>query len=462
MNKIILKIKTKFSLILIVMIFSSSFTIANTSTEIDIKYFTNLVIGSDAEQQKSLTIISQKWNKEFSANYTVMILESMSFVRNREMYMSLNKLIQNKTGENFAFDSNAWFNWVWSKPFKPHSQYAKFKSDIYQIVDPIFSEYFDNKPKSTIRLDEVRWGGVRQDGIPPLRQPKMVLAPKADYLNDSDIVFGIEINNDVRAYPKRILAWHEMFVDKVGGIQVAGVYCTLCGTVIIYDTKINNKNYNIGTSGFLYRSNKMMYDKKTQSLWSTFSGKPVVGPLVAKDIKLPHRYVVTTTWAEWKKRHPRTQVLSLNTGYKRNYNEGVAYRDYFSTDKLMFTVPKLDSRLKNKDQILGLLFNKSPNKPLAISVKFLAKNPIYHDKIQQQGFVALTDNSGAIRVYEDKGLKFVNWDQNNIVTDKYGIKWKLTESKLTNTSGDILYRLPANRAFWFGWYSAYSHTRLVF
>ncbi|MEW7279017.1 DUF3179 domain-containing (seleno)protein [Aquimarina sp. 2201CG1-2-11] len=89
-----------------------------------------------------------------------------------------------------------------------------------------------------------------QDGVPPLRNPTMIRAENARYLNNTDIVFGISINGDTRAYPKRILAWHEMFTDNVGGIDVAGVYCTLCGTVILYKTEKDGVNYELGTSGF--------------------------------------------------------------------------------------------------------------------------------------------------------------------------------------------------------------------
>ena len=92
---------------------------------------------------------------------------------------------------------------------------------------------------------------------------------------------GISLGDDVRAYPKRILAWHEMFVDTVGGISVAGVYCTLCGTMILYETTRNGVDHELGTSGFLFRSNKLMYDRATQSLWNTLWGKPVIGPLAA-------------------------------------------------------------------------------------------------------------------------------------------------------------------------------------
>ena len=153
-------------------------------------------------------------------------------------------------------------------------------------------------------------------------------------------MFGITINGQARAYPKRILAWHEMALDRVGGIDLTIVYCTLCGTVIPYESVVGSRRLTFGTSGLLYRSNKLMFDEETHSLWSSLEGVPVVGPLVDSGLRLPFRSVVTTTWGEWKRDHPATTVLSLETGYERNYGEGVAYRDYFSTDRLMFEVPE--------------------------------------------------------------------------------------------------------------------------
>ena len=166
----------------------------------------------------------------------------------------------------------------------------------------------------------------------------------------------------------------------------------------MYQTQYDGKHYELGTSGFLYRSNKLMYDHETKSLWSSLTGEPVVGPLVDKGIKLNRRYVVTTTWAEWKRRHPGTTVLSLNTGHQRNYDEGVAYRDYFSSDELMFSVPKLDARLSHKAQVIAL---RVENEQLAISADFLAKNPVYSDKLGEKKILVLTDASGANRVYEN-------------------------------------------------------------
>jgi hypothetical protein len=208
--------------------------------------------------------ISENWEN----GYVPMLIEILSLSEG-ERASRLLELLQNKTGQNIGRDTNRWFSWWWQQEQAQTAGYAAFKSLLYGLIDDRFSLYFSTSRETRIRLDEVRWGGVLQDGIPPLRQPEMLAADEASYLEDDNIVFGIEINGDARAYPKRILAWHEMFVDNIGGTYFAGVYCTLCGAVILYRTNHNGTQHDLGTSGFLYRSNKLMYDKATQSLWNT-------------------------------------------------------------------------------------------------------------------------------------------------------------------------------------------------
>ena len=257
----------------------------------------------------------------------------------------------------------------------------------------------------------------------------------AGYIEDDHIVFGISVNGDARAYPKRILGWHEMFVDTVGGVPVAGVYCTLCGTVILFHTKHEGVHHRLGTSGFLYRSNKLMYDRATQSLWSTMLGTPVVGPLAGKGIVLERGSVVTTTWGEWRRRHPGTRVLSLVTGHLRDYAEGAAYRDYFATDELMFPVPVLDTRLKNKDEVFTVLLARHPEAPLAISAEFLAATPVHHDAIEGTALVVLTDPSGANRAYASEDVTFTRYDGDRSVEDGSGMIWTMDEHALTAEDG---------------------------
>ena len=188
----------------------------------------------------------------------------------------------------------------------------------------------------------------------------------------------------------------------------------------------------------------------------------MVGPLVGRGIELERMSVVTTTWDAWRQRHPDTLVLSLDTGHRRDYAEGAAYREYFATDELMFNVPALDRRLKNKDEVLGLLVTGNDSTPLALASSFLQQNPVYHDSVGDREIVVLTDRSGAHRVYEASGVRFADWDQDSSALDADGVRWSLNEVRLESADGRIRNRLAAHRAFWFGWYSAYPHTRLVY
>ena len=239
------------------------------------------------------------------------------------------QFLERQTGQRFGDDLDRWRGWVWSRPYEPHPDYAALKRAVYGELDPRMRAFFPDGVKSEIRLDQIDWGGVRVNGIPPLQAPKVVPASAASYLKDSNIVFGLFVNGEARAHPKRILAWHEMALDRVGGIDLTIVYCTLCGTVIPFESVTARKHFRFGTSGLLYQSNKLMFDEETNSLWSTFEGKPVVGSLVGSGISLRTRPVVTTTWKAWRTEHPHTSVLSIDTGHQRDYAEGAAYRDYF-------------------------------------------------------------------------------------------------------------------------------------
>ena len=366
------------------------------------QYFLDLFQSVDDNvHETALDYIQENWKEEFE----ILAVESLYFLRHPKSTVQLLAILQKKTGKTYAFNFNKWFEYIWNKEPSYGDAYFEFKAVLHRSIDPRFYRYFVNRSDlATIRLDEVRWGGVRQDGIPPLRSPKMISVEEADYLEDDNIVFGVSINGDVRAYPKRILAWHELFTDRIGDTPIAGVYCTLCGTVIMYRTKYGDKEYKLGTSGFLYRSNKLMYDQDTQSLWNTLWGTPVLGPLVGKGIQLDYLNVVNTTWGEWKARHPETKVLSPYTGHERDYGEGVAYREYFATDELMFNVPQTDKQLKNKQEILAIRLPEITEKTIAISSKFLKKKRLYSDEIAGHKFTVFTDPTGAHRVYFTKDI----------------------------------------------------------
>lgn len=418
----------------------------------DLRLFFSLLARDPVAQDRAYREIEQRWEPAWIAP----LLDVAGLSNDERIF----PLLRRRTGEKRRDDLHAWFDYLWARDYRAPEFYPEFKARTHALIDPCFAEYFGPERAATIRLDEIRWGGVKRDGIPPLKNPTIISAKEATYLKDSNVVFGVTFNGDSRAYPKRILAWHEMVKDRIGGEEINGVYCTLCGSMILYRTAIAGQHYELGTSGFLYRSNKLMYDHGTKSLWSTLTGEPVVGPLVGSGLKLTPLYVVTTTWGEWRRRHPDTKVLSLKTGHERDYGEGVAYRNYFASDEPMFSVPALDPRLKNKAEVLALRFGGPTARPTVIAAEFLAKNLIYHGRVGAQDYVVLTDKSGANRVYESGGRKFAA-EPDDQVRDERGQRWQLTEPALTAENGQTLARLSAHRAFWFGWFAAFPETELV-
>ena len=333
------------------------------------------------------------------------------------------KFLTGQTRKDFGLDTHAWNRWVWSLPYAPHPHYGEFKGLLYAWIDTRMRDFFPPGVQSKIRLDQIEWGGVRVNGIPPLVNPAMIRASEASYLRDSHVVFGIESGGQAKAYPKRILAWHEMALDRVGALDLTIVYCTLCGTVIPYLSTVAGRKFTFGTSGLLYESSKLMFDHETKSLWPTLQGAPMVGPLSGSGLTLEFAPVVTSTWGEWRNRYPETLVLSPETGHQRDYSEGAAYRDYFSTQELMFDVSRQDRRLKNKDEILAVrLAGKTP---LAIATRLLERKPEFAYRHEGLLLTIRTDKSGANRVYVDGR------------------------------------QVPAHRAFWFGWYAQYPGAVLV-
>jgi hypothetical protein len=207
-----------------------------------------------------------------------------------------------------------------------------------------------------------------------------------------------------------------------------------------------------------------MFDEETKSLWSTLDGKPVVGPLVGSDVVLRSRAAVTTTWGEWRRRHPQTDVLSLDTGHDRDYSEGAAYRDYFATDRLMFSVPTTDTRLSNKAEVLVMRLPSGGGRsqPVAIAADFLARRPVYQTRLAEHDVVVVTSRGGANRAYDASGRTFVRLLPDDRLLDDQNVSWEVTEDALVATGRlPPRPRLAAQRAFWFGWHAQFPRTELV-
>lgn len=358
------------------------------------------------------------------------------------------------TGQRYGNDWFEWMLWQERNPqIVPHPSLIPFKREVLLGIDPNFdlflrSEYLQ-RDRMKIRLEEIAWGGVSKDGIPSLDNPTLISASNAGYLKGDDLVFGVAINGDERAYPLRIMGWHEMFNEVIGGVPVALAYCTLCGSGILFETQVagRRKPFVFGSSGFLYRSNKLMFDRETHSLWNQYTGKPVVGPLVNSGITLTQRPVVITTWDSWKTSHPKTRVPSLNTGHRRNYGSGVVYRDYFASSELMFPAVVDQSRHRQKDYIFAVRqFGAARAWPLDA---FKGK-PVINDAIGQTPLVLIGDpKERSVRAYERKSHEFRTTQSG--LQDSAGNGWTVTEEALIGPDGTRLPRVAGHISYWFAW-----------
>ena len=207
-----------------------------------------------------------------------------------------------------------------------------------------------------IPKNQVLDGGPGKDGIPALENPISTGINEIDYLADNDLVIGFQFEGQVRAYPHKILDWHEIINDDLNGGKVAITYCPLTGTGIAWDRLIRGETTTFGVSGLLYNTNLIPYDRLTDSNWSQIRLDCVNGTLSGKEIKTFH--LVETTWKTWKEMFPNSSVVTSNTGYSRNYSQ-YPYGDYKSNNfKLLFPVTPTDERLPKKERVLGLVQNK--------------------------------------------------------------------------------------------------------
>ena len=380
------------------------------------------------------------------------LLTGMRYSRRRGREIS--QVMQSLTGQNIGADWFEWMLWQEKNPqIVPHPSLIPFKREVLLGIDENFDVFlrpeYLQRDKMNIRLEEIAWGGVRKDGIPSLDNPKLIPAKRADYLKDDDLVFGVSINGDMRAYPLRIMGWHEMFNDVIGGVPVALAYCTLCGSGILFETQVPGRKRPLifGSSGFLYRSNKLMFDRQTHSLWNQYTGKPVVGPLVGSGIVLTQRPVVITTWYSWKTSHPQTQVLSLQTGHRRNYGSGVVYKEYFASPDLMFPADVDQSQHRQKDFVFAVRqFGAARAWPLDA----FNRTPVINDAIANQSLVLVGNaDKRAVRAYRRGDHTFTA--EGGALVDEKGRPWMLTEEALLGPNEAEMPRVAGHISYWFAW-----------
>ena len=230
----------------------------------------------------------------------------------------------------------------------------------------------------------------------------------------------------------------------------------------MYSAKIDGEDTTFGTSGMLYQSNKLMYDRATNSIWNQFTGEPVIGPLAQSGMRLPIFPSVLTTWEDWLAEHPDTTVISQDTGlypadfYVNEWEPEAIYFDYFASPDTMFPVFNRDDSLRPKDTVIGVGIGDEYK---AYPINVFADEPVINDEVDGCHIVVVGSNLfGEARVYERGGRTFSE-DSDGSVRDAGGALWVPGEEALAESDGDgALARIPTVTSFWHGWYTFHPDT----
>lgn len=210
-----------------------------------------------------------------------------------------------------------------------------------------------NTDKALIDLNELKAGGPPKDGIPSIDNPEFVSSANAEsWLSDKEPVILFEYNGEARAYPLQILIWHEIVNDRIGGKPVLVTFCPLCYSAIVFERTVDGEVLEFGVSGFLRHSDLVMFDRRTETLWQQFTGEAIVGDYVGTRLKqLPSQII---SFSQFREEHAEGNVLSRNTGYRRNYgsNPYTGYDDINNTP--LFGTAEGDGRLPPMEKVIGV------------------------------------------------------------------------------------------------------------
>lgn len=275
---------------------------------------------------------------------------------------------------------------------------------------------------SLVPAEEIHLGGPPRDGIPAIDEPRFLAATGAGFMQPGDRVLGIVYAGQSKAYPVKILNWHEVVNDRFSDKAVAVTYCPLCGTGVAFAAGGVGQERRFGVSGLLYNSDVLLYDRETESLWSQLMMQAVSGPL--KGERLQPVALEHTSWQAWRSRNPDTLVLSTETGYARNYQEN-PYTGYADEQGLYFPVNARSRRYHPKERVLGV----------EVAGQFKAYP---FAELAQLSTGKVTEQVAGRRIS-------VHFDAEH------------QSARALDRNGDLL---PATTSFWFAWYAFHPDTEV--
>ena len=338
----------------------------------------------------------------------------------------------------------------------------------------------DEFPDPLVDPSAIISGGPPPDGIPPIDNPQFLqVADHLDLLEDDEPVVFVSINGDARAYPVQVMIWHEIVNDVVGGVPVSVTYCPLCNSAVAYRREINGVETTFGTSGRLFASALVMYDRATESLWTHFDGKAVVGVLTGTQLETIGAPL--SAWSDFRAAHPDGKVLDPdNTGFARRYgaNPYVGYDDVRTSPFLYRGA--LDDRAVAKQRIVGVNI-ADVSKAWTLQVISGGEAKATHSTVGSQDIVilwksgqssALDENTvygakdvGSVGVFvpqiEGQILTF-RTEAETFVDEETGTTWNFAGEAIGGPlAGSTLERIVHLDTFWFAWATYRPDTELI-
>ncbi len=327
-----------------------------------------------------------------------------------------------------------------------------------QTLSGVTANSEEKSSGALVPLEKIVSGGPPRDGIPSIDNPKFVSAEKATFMQDGDIIIGLQHNGISKVYPLKILVWHEIVNDDIGSLPVAVTYCPLCFTNMVFDRTIDGQVVEFGTSGKLYNSNLVMYDRLSESYWSQGMAKGIVGKYSGYELKrVPFDLVY---WKEWKELYPNSLVLSTDTGSTRPYGVD-PYGDYYTSSEIYFPVEHRDDRLGPKELVMGL---EHKNNYKAYKLDDIEKQQVINDSVEEKKVLLLSLHPFMSRAYdrtlEGKVLEF-QLNDNTLIDKQTGSVWNFDGQAISGQlEGKQLTRIALDPSFWFSWTAFHPDTAL--
>lgn len=255
-------------------------------------------------------------------------------------------------------------------------------------ADPL--EQFDLSGLSLPR-DQILSGGPPKDGIPALTRPRTVAIGLAPFADD-DRMIVVSAAGAARAYPIPVLNWHEAINDALGDLPLAVIYCPLCDSASVVERRLGRDVLEFGVSGLLHNSNVLLYERRTNALWSQLGLVAVSGPHVGATLR--HLPFEVLSFASLRQRYPHADVVAADTGHARDYARN-PYASYFGHDGLMFPVARVDDRLPAKTRVIGVRAGD-----LTRAYPLSAVRGVLEDRLGDARVVLRADEDGAIAVVD--------------------------------------------------------------